>query len=75
MSIGTLIQLALAMMRLASWITGRIDRAEWERSGFDKAMAELARELLRNVGLADEAVKQATAATPKQRKDILEGDL
>jgi hypothetical protein len=75
MSVGTIIQFALAFMRLANWIASRIDRAEWERSGWNQAAAEQAVEWKRNVGIADEAVKQAQATTPQQRKDILEGDL
>lgn len=75
MSIGTIIQLALAFMRLGNWIAARVDRAEWERSGFNAAAAEQAHEMLKNVGMADEVVKHATEATPQQRKDILGGDL
>jgi hypothetical protein len=74
-SVRTLLQLALAFMRLANWITARIDRDEWQRNGFNQAAVEQVRELQKNLGFADQAVKQAEAATPEQRKDVLEGDL
>jgi hypothetical protein len=75
MSIGTLIQLALGVLRLGLWITARIDRAEWQRSGHAAAVADMTAAMQRNVGIADAAVRQADAATPQQRKDILESDL
>jgi hypothetical protein len=70
-----MIQLALAFLRLANWITTRIDRAEWRRQGFDEAVAAQMRELQKSLGIADETAKTANAATPAQRKAILEGDL
>ena len=75
MSVGALIRLALGLLKLVNWITARIDQAEWQRLGYDKALAETLVEFNHNLGVADTAVKTANEATPKERKDILEGDI
>jgi hypothetical protein len=75
MSLSTAFSFVMLALKLANWITSRINRAEWQRLGYNQAAAEQLRELQMTLGIADEAVKAANSATPKQRKDILEGDL
>ena len=75
MSLSTAFSFVMLALKLANWITSRIDRAEWQRLGYNQAAAEQMLELQKNLGIADEAVKAAQSATPEQRKDILEGDL
>lgn len=75
MSVGNIIKLALALVRLVNWLTSRVDRREWEKSGYRKAMNEQLKEMMKNIGIADAAVKEADSATPEKRREILESDI
>lgn len=71
MKLGTLIQLALGLVRLANWITGQISQAQWEASGYKKAMADELAAIGASVGIAKASFDEAAAATPEERRRSL----
>ncbi len=70
MSIIQLIQLALGLVQLTTWITRKIDKRGWEKSGYQKAMLEQLRALEISVAGAHaeaEAVKKMTPEELRRR--------
>lgn len=75
MNATTIIQLAIAIFRLANWFAARVSQQEWKRMGYAEAAASQMREWQRSVGLADAAAATAAHATPEKRREVLGGDL
>lgn len=75
MSAASLIQLALGFLKLAGWITRRIDRSEWERAGHAQAVAAELAGIRESVGLAEQAFEAASQASASERRESLERPL
>jgi hypothetical protein len=69
-----LIQIALGLMRLVNWITGRIDQETWRKAGYKEALEEQTRILQASLEAADKAVEEAKNATPEERRGSLKDD-
>lgn len=75
MKLSTIIQLALALLKLVNYITRRIDQSQWEASGYKKAMADELVIINASVGLADKAFVEAENLTPAEKRDRLKDDI
>jgi len=69
-----LIQLVLALLKLANWITAKVDQSQWEKSQYKQDVADQLAGIQASVGLANQALKDAKAMTPEQKKSILKDD-
>lgn len=72
MSITSLIQLALAILRLANWLTRKVDQHQWEASGFKRAMEAEVAGINQAIGYAVEEREAAHKLTPEERRRRLE---
>lgn len=75
MGFGTLIQLALALMKFVNLVLNKIDQSHWEASGYQKAMADELALANKSIGLAEQAVADAKKMTPEERRKELGGDV
>lgn len=66
MTPATWIQLALALLRFANWVTAQISQKQWEASGYAKAIAEQQAAIDHNVGIAYQIYKETAAKTTEE---------
>lgn len=71
MTVSRLIQLALLFAKIVNWITSKIDQREWEASGYRKAMEDELKAIGVSTGFAAQALKEAAAMTPEERRRAL----
>lgn len=58
-------------LKVANWFIRRVDQKQWEASGYKKAVADELKGIQESVGLADQALKDAAAMTPEERRRAL----
>lgn len=61
-------------LKIANWITRKIDQTTWERSGYQKAMLDQLKANNESIGAAKQAVEEAKKATPEERRESLKND-
>lgn len=74
MTPSTLIQLALGLIRLVSWITRQIERSQWEKAGYQRAMLDQLKAISLAVAGAERAYQEAEKATPEEIRRRLGDD-
>lgn len=67
----TWIKFALALLKLVNSIIRKIDQAQWEASGYKKAMADELAAIGASVDIAKASFDEAAAATPEERRHSL----
>jgi hypothetical protein len=72
MNPATIIQFGLLFLKLANWITGQVDRKQWESSGYSKAMADQLAATAANVGLAKQVYQEADSLTRAEKEKGLQ---
>lgn len=65
------IQVALLLLKIVNWLTRRIDQKHWTEFGYRKAMEDELRAIGENTGFAAQALKEAAAMTPEERRRAL----
>lgn len=75
MSISAIFQFAMLFLKLANWIIRKVDQAQWEASGYKKAVAEETAAINESVGIARQALKDAKAMTPEEKRKALKEPL
>ena len=67
----TWVRLALGLLQLVNFVMRKIDQSQWEASGFKKAAILHLKASNESVGMAEDAFKEATKATPEERRRSL----
>lgn len=65
------LKIALLLLKIVNFITRQIDKAQYEASGYRKAMADELAAIGASVGVAKASFDEASKATPEERRRSL----